>query len=100
MAVTIITKVDGVVVERREYDPPNVTLWRFGRYLKWLRQGRDGVHHITITELAEKSGISGGAISRLERGETDPRLTTLVALAKGLDVGLDVLLGFLRQEVK
>jgi transcriptional regulator with XRE-family HTH domain len=37
-------------------------------------------------QLAERAEIGAGAVSRLERGEGDPLLTTLVRLARGLDL--------------
>jgi len=41
--------------------------------------------------LARRSGVHASEISRLEKGERDPRLTTIVKLAKGLRVGVESL---------
>ncbi len=41
---------------------------------------------MTQGELAKKAGVSIITISRLERGERDPHLGTLVRVAKGLGV--------------
>jgi transcriptional regulator with XRE-family HTH domain len=37
-------------------------------------------------ELSNRSGVDMAEISRLERGLKDPRLTTIVRVASGLDV--------------
>jgi len=37
-------------------------------------------------ELSNRSGVDMAEISRLERGRKDPRLTTIVRVASGLDV--------------
>lgn len=57
----------------------------FGRLLRGyrLRAGR------TQEELAERSGISAHTISVLESGRRRPRLSTLAALATGLDLSAD-----------
>jgi transcriptional regulator with XRE-family HTH domain len=54
----------------------------FGRRLRELRVERA----IAQDGLAVKSGIHRTAISKIERGATDPRLTTITRLAHGLDV--------------
>jgi transcriptional regulator with XRE-family HTH domain len=44
--------------------------------------------------LAFRSGLSGSVIARIEQGQPtgqDPRLSTLVALARGLDLTLNEL---------
>lgn len=41
--------------------------------------------------LAHRSGVHASEISRLEKGERDPRLTTIVKLAKGLSVSVGIL---------
>lgn len=47
----------------------------------------------SMDELAKKSGISKGSISHLEFGRYDPKLSTVLALAKVLGVSLERLLG-------
>lgn len=54
-----------------------------GHYIARLRAARGW----TQEELAWQSGVSRPAIARLETGATDPRASTLVALARALDVG-------------
>jgi transcriptional regulator with XRE-family HTH domain len=41
---------------------------------------------LTQEEVGERSGIPQGEISRIEHGERDPRVSTLVRLAKALEV--------------
>jgi len=44
--------------------------------------------NITLDELARKTGMSKGHLSRIERKETDPTITSLarIALALNIDV--------------
>lgn len=55
-----------------------------GREARALRQKLG----ITAAELAAKTGISVGMLSKLENGQTSPSLTTLQALAAALGVPL------------
>ncbi|MEU4557694.1 tetratricopeptide repeat protein [Actinoplanes sp. NPDC023936] len=58
----------------------------FGASLRSLRRSAG----LTIEQLAEASGVSGRAISDMERGHSRaPQTRTLVALAKGLGLGED-----------
>lgn len=41
---------------------------------------------MTLTELANKTGLSPGLISQVERGQTNPSLETLRRVAEALDV--------------
>lgn len=41
---------------------------------------------LTLTELAEKSGVSKSQINRIENGQTDPTVYTICLLAKALEV--------------
>lgn len=41
---------------------------------------------ITLSKLAEKSGVSKSTIQRIESGETSPTITTLEKLAIALNV--------------
>jgi len=61
---------------------------RLGQRIREIRKERG----MSQTELAEKAGISLITISRIERGERDPHLTTLLRIARGLDVRLSELL--------
>src|SRR4051812_7511489 len=65
------------------------TLDAVGPRLKHLRLRRD----ITLTELAEETGISASTLSRLEAGLRRPTLEQLLPLARVHDVTLDELVG-------
>jgi transcriptional regulator with XRE-family HTH domain len=55
---------------------------QFGRNLRRLREAAE----ISQMELGDRCNMHFTSISRLERGERDPRLGTLVLLARGLKV--------------
>jgi len=63
------------------------TLGAVGARLKQLRQSRD----ITLTDLAEETGISVSTLSRLEAGLRRPTLEQLLPLARAYSVTLDEL---------
>ncbi|UQX87071.1 XRE family transcriptional regulator [Jatrophihabitans telluris] len=56
-----------------------------GPWLKALRQRRN----ITLTALAERTGISKSTLSRLETGQRRPTLELLLALSREFRVPLD-----------
>lgn len=63
----------------------------FGKHLRQLRldKGYSGV------EFANILGVDKQFLSRLELGQSDPRLTTLIRLAGALDIHVsEVLVGF------
>ena len=63
-------------------------LREFGKNLR-AERSRAG---LSQDELAEKMGICAGKhIGTIERGETNPSLTTLVAIMKALDITFDKL---------
>ena len=55
--------------------------------------------HYTQEKLAADSGISTTAIAQIERGEVDPRLSTITGIAVALEVN-PVFLLFGRQEIE
>lgn len=61
----------------------------FSKTLKDLRLARK----LTQGQLAEKSGVTLTAISGWELGRTKPTADSIAALANGLDVSADILLG-------
>jgi len=61
---------------------PKATSTAFGERLRALRD-REGVSQ---DGLAHKTDVHPTAIGRLERGDREPRLTTILRLARGLDV--------------
>ena len=46
---------------------------------------------LTIDELAIKSGLSKGHLSRIERQETEPTISTLCRIALALHVDVEML---------
>jgi transcriptional regulator with XRE-family HTH domain len=62
---------------------------RFGKQLQRLRADRD----LTQEQLAVRAGLARIYVARLELGEHDPSLSTLVRLAKALRVSVTELLG-------
>lgn len=55
-----------------------------GREVRALRQQQG----LTVAEFSQKSGLSGGMLSKIENGQASPSLTTLQALAQALSVPL------------
>ena len=53
-----------------------------GDRLKTLRT----LNALTQAELADRAGLTTAAVARIERGEVEPRPTTLRKLAKALSV--------------
>lgn len=43
---------------------------------------------LTLTELATRAGVSEAFLSSVERGETSPRLPTMIAIAAPLGVSV------------
>ena len=62
---------------------------RFGKQLQRLRTRRG----LTPDQLAVKAGLVPFYVAKLEQGEHDPTLSTLVRLAKALRVSVAELLG-------
>ncbi|WP_127466441.1 helix-turn-helix transcriptional regulator [Streptomyces sp. B27] len=58
------------------------TQQQFGDYLKVLRQSRN----LSVRELARRSNLDAGGITRIEQGKVSPTLDTLKALAIALEV--------------
>jgi DNA-binding XRE family transcriptional regulator len=67
----------------------------FGRRLRELRTA----HGFSQEELADRTEMRSNAIGRLERGSREPRLTTILRVARGLDVKPGALLDDLRPGV-
>ncbi|MCI9063365.1 MAG: helix-turn-helix transcriptional regulator [Clostridia bacterium] len=55
-----------------------------------IRQKREEMGY-TIDKLAKIAGMSKGHLSRIERGETDPSITTLSRVAIALKVKVEEL---------
>jgi transcriptional regulator with XRE-family HTH domain len=55
----------------------------------WLADYRDR-HGLSQEELAGRTGLRQPAIARLEAGDTEPKLSTLLRLTEALGVPLDI----------
>jgi transcriptional regulator with XRE-family HTH domain len=62
-------------------------LLAFGREVRRRREGLG----MTLEELASRSGLTPNYIGHIENGHRDPSLTTITALAAGLEIDLDEL---------
>jgi transcriptional regulator with XRE-family HTH domain len=61
---------------------PHAASVAFGMRLRQLRAERG----ISQDDLARETDVHPTAIGRLERGSREPRLTTILRIARGLDV--------------
>jgi transcriptional regulator with XRE-family HTH domain len=66
------------------------SLVRFAAHLKKLRETQG----ISIRELAARSDLEYSQVQRIEKGKVNIALTTILALADGLDVSADTLLKY------
>lgn len=64
-----------------------ISAYEFGLEVRLLR-GRRG---FTQRELAEHSGLKRAHLSALEQGRVNPSLRTIVAIARGLGLGVSTL---------
>ncbi|MCP2261588.1 transcriptional regulator, XRE family with cupin sensor [Streptoalloteichus tenebrarius] len=62
----------------------------FGAEVRRLRQERQ----LTLDELAERSGVSRAALSKIERGERNPSLHSALQIAEALGRPLSELVGY------
>jgi transcriptional regulator with XRE-family HTH domain len=65
------------------------------QFSKNLRDARERAG-LSQEQLAARSDLHPTEISRLERGRREPRLGTIVRLARGLGIGADRLLRSIR----
>jgi len=65
-------------------------LQKFGKRIKHLRQ----IYKMSQEELAEKGDLSRNFVGALERGEKEPKLSTLVKIAEAFDITPAELLSF------
>lgn len=61
----------------------------FRERLQWLREKK----RVSRKTLSEVCGLHSDAVRRYERGEAEPTLHALVALAECLEVTVDYLIG-------
>jgi transcriptional regulator with XRE-family HTH domain len=86
--------------ERRKNPEYEAALQELAPYEKIARQliAFRIEHELSQAELARRCGVSQPAIARLERGEHEPRLTTLRRVAHALDADLVLDLSFRTQK--
>ena len=65
-------------------------LLKFANHLKKLREDKD----ISIRELAARSGLEYSQVQRIEKGKVNLALTTILALADGLELPQSELLNY------
>ena len=63
-------------------------VWKVGQRIRALREEEN----ITQETLAYSVDMSKGTLNLIERGYSDPQLTTLERIAQGLNIGLPELL--------
>src|SRR5919112_4334113 len=56
-----------------------------GKTIQRLRKA----YNLSLSELAEQSGVAKSIISQIERNETNPTLATIWRLAQALDVSIE-----------
>src|SRR5829696_7458066 len=56
-----------------------------GKTIQRLRKA----YNLSLSELAEQSGVAKSIISQIERNETNPTLATIWRLSQALDVSID-----------
>jgi transcriptional regulator with XRE-family HTH domain len=61
-------------------------------FCREVRRRREALG-LTQDELAERSGLTPNYIGTIENGKRDPSLSTMMAIAKGLNLQLGELLG-------
>jgi transcriptional regulator with XRE-family HTH domain len=57
----------------------------FGKTIQRLRKA----YNLSLSELAEQSGVAKSIISQIERNETNPTLATIWRLSQALDVSIE-----------
>src|SRR5258708_40225187 len=61
----------------------------FGKTIQRLRKA----YNLSLSELAEQSGVAKSIISQIERNETNPTLATVWRLSQALDISIERVLG-------
>lgn len=68
---------------------------RFGRTVRALREKAG----YSQESFADAAGVHRTAMGNLERGEVDPRLSTMVKVAKGLELSLSELFQAVEKDI-
>jgi len=80
-SATIFLKISGNFLLMDETKEHNA-LEDFGKHLQQLRTDRN----LSLRELAAIADVEYALIHRVEKGKVNPKLTTILTLAKALDV--------------
>ena len=65
-------------------------LQKLGNHIKKLREERK----LTISALCYKNGLEPSTISRIEKGQIEPKYLTLMNIAKAFDLSIAEFLNF------
>ncbi len=65
-------------------------LQKLGNHIKKLRKERK----LTISALCYKNGLEPSTISRIEKGQIEPKYLTLMNIAKAFDLSIAEFLNF------
>ncbi|RWY47470.1 helix-turn-helix domain-containing protein [Mucilaginibacter gilvus] len=63
---------------------------KFGRHLKSLREGQS----LSLRDLSSKCELDSSKISKIENGKTNLQLSSIIELARGLELDPKKLLDF------
>ncbi len=74
--------------------PPSSQLPALGPHIQQLRKRRD----LTLEALAKISGVSKSMLSQIERGQANPTIGTVWALAEALAIDVSELIGVRKME--
>lgn len=79
----------------REFDSgAHVISGQLGKTIQRLRKA----YNLSLSELAEQSGVAKSIISQIERNETNPTLATIWRLSQALDVSIERVLSTNEEE--
>lgn len=67
---------------------------QLGKTVQRLRH----MYNLSLSELAEQSGVAKSIISQIERNETNPTLATIWRISQALDVSIERVLGTPQEE--
>jgi transcriptional regulator with XRE-family HTH domain len=80
---------------RADFDAGAVALsGQLGKTIQRLRKA----YNLSLSELAEQSGVAKSIISQIERNETNPTLATIWRLSQALDISIDRVLASAEDE--
>ena len=77
--------VEGKERQRELESGAQVLSGNMGKTIQRLRKA----YNLSLSELAEQSGVAKSIISQIERNETNPTLATIWRLSQALDVSIE-----------